>query len=96
MQDIAYYISSNNMSVEEAKKILGITPKVCLLVKLIYVRDYYIEGKYKEGDKLIEEIEFSKGIYEEVDNLKEELKRNRNKYIEELDILIKEKKKEYI
>lgn len=93
IEELAYYISSINISIDEAKKRLGLTTKIYLLINLIYIRDYYIEGKYTEGDNLLKQIEIYKGNYIEVDKLIEEIKINRNEYIKELDVYIRKKSK---
>lgn len=57
--EMAYYIKMEAMSLEEATKRLGLKKELVLLIKLIYARDYYIEGKILEGDLLVKEVEDS-------------------------------------
>lgn len=54
---LAYYIKSENISLEDASKKFGITKETMMMIKLVYIRDYYVEGKVEEADKLLEEIE---------------------------------------
>lgn len=93
IEELAYYIKEKNISLEEAFKKYGLTIKSLLLIKLIYVRDYYIEGMYFEGDTLLKEVEVYKEKFLDVDKYIEELKINRDKYKEKLDIYTKSRNK---
>ena len=78
MEELAYFIKEENISIGQAHKKYGLTLESILLIKLIYIRDYYIESKYLEGDTLLKEVEEYKGIFTEIDIYIEELKRNRD------------------
>lgn len=93
IEDLAYFIKNENISLEEALKKYSLTQESLLLIKLIYVRDYYIESKYLEGDTLLKEVESYKGLIPEIDKYLEELKMNRDKYKEKLDIYTKGRNK---
>ena len=93
IEDLAYYIKNENISLEEALKKYSLTLESLLLIKLIYVRDYYVESKYLEGDTLLREVEAYKGKFLDVDKYIEELKINRDKYKEKLDIYTKSRNK---
>lgn len=93
IEDLAYFIKNENISLEEALKKYSLTQESLLLIKLIYVRDYYIESKYLEGDTLLKEVESYKGLIPEIDKYIEELKMNRDKYKEKLDIYTKSRNK---
>lgn len=56
-EEIAYYIKSINQELNEAKNSMGIKSTTLLLIKLIYARDYYIEGNFTLGDILVHEVE---------------------------------------
>ena len=56
-EELAYYMASENISIEDAKSSFGVRNDNLLLIKLVYARDYYIEGKYLEGDILLREVE---------------------------------------
>lgn len=77
---LAYYISSQNITLEMARKKIGFLTEQFLLIKLIYARDYYIESNYDVGDKLIKEVEYSTNKTPKVINLLETIKRERDNY----------------
>lgn len=79
-EEIAYYIKSENMSIEYAKKYLGIVPSQILLIKLIYARDYFIEGLDELGNKLLKEVEKSKDKTTEVISFLDEIRRDKKFY----------------
>ena len=79
-EEIAYYIKSENMSIEYAKKYLGIVPSQILLIKLIYARDYFIEGLDELGNKLLKEVEKSKDKTTEVITFLNEIRRDKKFY----------------
>lgn len=79
-KEIAYYIKSENLSIDYAKKYLGVRPSQMLLIKLIYVRDYYIEGLDYFGDELLREVEECNDKDECVYKFLNEIKRNRDVY----------------
>ena len=57
--EMAYYISMEGITLEEATKKFGLKKELVLLIKLIYARDYYKEGKFDEGDYLVKCVEES-------------------------------------
>ena len=57
LEEKAYYLQSQNISFEEASKIMNLTTEDILIVKLIYARDYYAEEMYLLGDYLLKEVE---------------------------------------
>lgn len=77
---LAYFISSQNMSLKIARQKYSFLPEQLLFIKLIYARDYYIESNYELGDKLIKEVEYSTNITSKVSKLLETIKRERNNY----------------
>lgn len=93
IEDLAYYIKDEGISLEEARQKYSLTLESMLLMKLIYTRDYYIESKYLEGDALLKEVEVYKGTFLEIDKYIEELKINRDKYREKLYIYTKSRNK---
>ena len=94
IEDIAYYISSENISIEYAIRTLGILPEQALLIKLIYARDYYIESNYEQGDKLLQEVEYSLNKTPKVISLLEEIKLNRDNFKYMITSHKKERKKD--
>ena len=79
-QELAYYIKSEHISIEYAQKQFGIVPSQVLLIKLIYARDYFIEGLNELGNKLLIEVEKSKDKTEEVNRLLNEIRRDKKFY----------------
>lgn len=57
--EMAYYLKMEGVSLEDAIKKLGLKIELVLLIKLIYAKDYYMEGKIQEGDSLVREVEES-------------------------------------
>lgn len=55
-EELAYYITSENIPLSEAIKKLGIRKEQALMIRLIYIRDYYIEGNNLLADNLLKEI----------------------------------------
>lgn len=80
IEELAYYITSNYKSLDEAIKQLGLMREQVHLIKLVYARDYYIEGMYLQGDLLIKEIETSKDKTYTVMKFLEEIKTNKLTY----------------
>lgn len=56
-EELAYYIKEDNLPFKETIKKLGILPEQATIIKLIYARDYFYEGNYEEGNKIIKEVE---------------------------------------
>lgn len=80
LKEIAYYIKENNMTIEVGIKMHNLTNEQVLIIKLIYVRDYYIEGIYEEGDRLLQEVEKEMNKTPAVISLLQEIKTNRLLY----------------
>ena len=57
--EMAYYLKMEEMTLDDAIKSFGLKKELVLLIKLIYARDYYIEGKILEGHLLVKEVEDS-------------------------------------
>lgn len=91
-EEMANYLRSLNLSLEETLKKYGFLGEQALLIKLIYVRDYYIEGQFILGDKLLKEIDNSIQKTELVETLLNEIKRNKQNYLKLLDKYVKVKK----
>ena len=79
-EEIAYYIKSENLSIDYARKYLGIIPSQILLIKLIYARDYFIEGLDELGNRLLKEVEKSKDKTDEVNRFLNEIRRDKKFY----------------
>ncbi|MBQ2873461.1 MAG: hypothetical protein IJE89_05630 [Bacilli bacterium] len=61
-EELAYYIKSENISLEDASKKLGIIKEQMIMIRLVYIRDYYVLGDIELADKLLEEIETKEKI----------------------------------
>ena len=79
-EELAYYIKAEHLSIENARKQLGVIPSQILLIKLIYARDYFIEGMDELGNKLLKEVELSKDKTKEVRKLLTEITKNKKSY----------------
>lgn len=79
-EELAYYITSENMTLKSAKEKLNLTDEQILLIKLIYARDYYSEEDYSQGDNLVKEVANNKNNSLVVVSLLTEVRRNRNSY----------------
>ena len=85
-EELAYYITSENMTLINAKEKLNLTDEQILLIKLIYARDYYSEEDYSQGDNLVKEVANNKNNSLVVVSLLTEVRRNRNSYKNLIDI----------
>ena len=90
-EELAYYLQSENISIKDASKNLGIRPEQILLIKLIYARDYYIESNYVMGDLLVKEVSASNHLTPKIMAYLSEVKQNRNEYKNKLNIYIRKK-----
>jgi len=81
VEDLAYSIKETGISLRDAIKIYGLFKEQVLLVKLVYVRDYYnevTEESYLMGDELLQEVENDMFKTEEIENIIVSLKEKRN------------------
>ena len=90
-EELAYYIKAEMMTIDEARKKLGIKDSQILLIKLIYARDYFIEGMDELGNKLLKEVENNKEKPSEVFELLNEIKRDKILYKNRPDSKIRKK-----
>lgn len=89
IEELAYYIKSKYISIDYAKKQLGIIPSQVLLIKLIYARDYFIEGLDELGNQLLKEVEKSKDGNIEVNKFLNEIRREKKFYKNRINNKIK-------
>lgn len=76
-QELASYIVSENMTLDVARRRLGLNLDTVLLIKLIRVRDCYISGNEEnilEGDFILQEVEACEDKSEKVLKFLEEVK----------------------
>lgn len=59
-EELAYYIKEMNYTLDGFSKSVGLLPEQICIIKLIYARDYFIDGDYENGNKLLSEVEDSK------------------------------------
>ena len=90
-EELAYYIKTEKISINEAKKKLGINNSQVLLIKLIYARDYFSEGMETLGNEMLKEVEKSKEKTNTVIALLNEIRRNKKFYKNRTDIKIRKK-----
>jgi len=91
-EEIAYYIRSKNISIDEYVKSVGLLKKYVLLVKLVYARDYYIEGDYTNGDMLVRDVEKHFNMDDSVLEFLNEIKVNRNNYRKQNEVYVRKLK----
>lgn len=83
MEDLAYYLKETKLPFNMSCKKIGLLPEQVLLIKLIYAKDYYIEGNFDAGDQIIKEVELSFNISTKVIYYLNKVKKNRNNYQKE-------------
>jgi len=93
---LAYYIKEMNLTSKETIKNLGILPEQVAIIKLIYARDYFYEGNYEVGNKLLKEVEDTKLNSNKVIELLNEIKEILSKENTEKNILSKVKNREML
>lgn len=79
-QELAYYLQEEHISIEKAKKHMGLMQEQVLLIKLVYARDYYTSEMYLEGDTLIKEVERSQNKTTRVIKFLNEVRTNKKFY----------------
>lgn len=77
VEDIAYYIAEQKITLDTARKRIGIIPEQMLLIKLVYTRDYYASEMYLEGDALIKEVEQSNNLTPRVIKILQKIKESK-------------------
>jgi len=80
IEEIAYYLKEENLSLKEISKKLSLTEEQIQLLKLIFARDYYVEEMYTEGDKLLHAVEKSKNKTNKVNKFLSEVRNNKKFY----------------
>ena len=69
------YIIKSGLDVESACIRINLSLEQIDIIKLIYARDYFIDGDYENGNKLLSEVEDSKiycdKIFELYDDIRE-------------------------
>lgn len=93
LEELAYYLKELKFSFDLSCKKIGLLPEQILLVKLIYARDYYLEGETELGDKLLHEVEISLNITKKVTNMLNELKTKRNQRVTNMHVRTRKKRK---
>lgn len=90
-QEIANYIKIETITIEEAKKKLGLMPDQVLLIKLIFAKEAFIDGDEQLGNKLLKEVEQSKDKTKSVKKILTEITRNKKTYKEEKKVKTRKK-----
>jgi hypothetical protein len=60
LEDIAYFIKTNNIDLEEASISFKLNQNDINIIKLMFAKYFYILEDYENGDKLYQEVEQSK------------------------------------
>ena len=93
LEELAQYLKEIKFPFDLSCKKIGLLPEQILLVKLIYARDYYLEGETELGDKLLHEVELSFNITNRVINMLNEIKAKRNQRLANTHIKTRKKSK---
>ena len=93
LEELAQYLKEIKFPFDLSCKKIGLLPEQILLVKLIYVRDYYLEGETELGDKLLHEVELSFNITNRVINMLNEIKAKRNQRVTNTHVRTRKKRK---
>ncbi|MBQ2873462.1 MAG: hypothetical protein IJE89_05635 [Bacilli bacterium] len=93
LEEIAYFIKETNISLEDAKNSYNLTDEDILMIRLIYVRDYYVDGMYSLGDSKLKEIEKIQNKTPRVIIFIKELKINKRFYKDRLEFHTKKRQK---
>lgn len=80
IEELAYYLQEEKISIESAAKNMGIMQEQVLLIKLIYARDFYYQEMYLQGDMLLKEVEKSKEKTTRVIKFLNEIRTNKKFY----------------
>lgn len=86
---ILYNLIKNNYDFDIIKRTFKLNDNDLLILKLMTAREFYSQGYYNMGDRLIKEVEKSKNKSDEVKKLLFEIPKNKKFYInrkEEFDI----------
>ena len=82
-KEMAYYIKDNNISLDTARTSMGIDKDTFLLIKLIYVRDYFLLGQDEVGKNLLNEVKSSNSSNYIVLSFIDEITKHREDYHQE-------------
>ena len=95
-ENLAYLIQSDKISLKVAQVQYNLTEEEIHLIKLIYARDYYIEGMMTLGDDLLKDVDKKKNKSKIVKEFLNEIRRDRLFYKnrQELSSKTKGRKKE--
>lgn len=94
LKELAYYTKENNISLDEARIKYGLIEEQVLLIKLIYARDYYIDGLNSLGAKLLKEVERSKDKTPLVKSMLNEIIKSKNTYRNKPELHTRTKRKQ--
>lgn len=78
--EINSYIVESGLDVESACQQLNMTPEQIDIIRLIYAREFYIQGNFEKGDLFLGSVEKSKNKTSETKKLFEEIRRNKRFY----------------
>ena len=78
--EINSFITSSGMDVESACKQLNMTPEQIDIIKLIYAREFYIQGDLEKGNLFLNSAEKSKNKSKATVKIIDEVRRNKKFY----------------
>lgn len=78
--EINSYITESGLDVESACEQMGFTPEKTEIVKLIYAREFYMQGNYDKGDLFLKSVERSENKTKETKRIFEEIRKNKRFY----------------
>ncbi len=77
---INQFISNSSFNVDEACEQLNLTPEQIDLIKLIYAREFFKQGKEKTGNLFFKSVEKNKEKTKEIKRVLEEIRKNKKLY----------------
>lgn len=79
-EEINSYIVDSGLDVESACQQMDMTPEQIDIIRLIYAREFYIQGNFDKGDSFLNSVEKSKNKTKVTKKLFDEIRRNKRFY----------------
>ncbi|MBQ2873464.1 MAG: type IV toxin-antitoxin system AbiEi family antitoxin domain-containing protein [Bacilli bacterium] len=91
LEEFAYYLKEEKINLSEAYSKYYLSEEDIQIITLIYVKDYYTVGMYKEGDSLLHQVEKNKNKTAYVRELIDETRKNKLFYKHRIGIYTRKK-----
>lgn len=79
-EEINSYIVDSGLDVESACQQMSMIPEQIDIIKLIYAREFYIQGNFEKGDLFLKSVEKSKNKTKVTNQLFDEIRKNKRFY----------------